>query len=190
MTFVRDLGYPVPEVLDASEDGHELVLERVDGPHMLDSAAKHPWRIRSHGRQLAELHRTLHDLPSPSWLPQFRIGTGTAILHLDLHPMNILMSSSGPMVIDWANAAIGNPSVDSCLTWALLAAGEPPANPMMLAVVQVAREQFLRAFLNGLGSDLDSTWIGAVVDWKANDPHMSALEVGRMRALSDRVGGR
>lgn len=184
MTHVRDLGYPAPEVLDASADGRDLVLERIDGPNMLDSAAKRPWRIARHGRELADLHQRLHALPAPPWLPDAPVGTGGAIVHLDLHPLNVLMSHHGPVVIDWTNAARGDPSVDGCLTWALLASGEPDASRFMLAVLRLARGRFLDAFLTGLGDDFDRTALAGVVEWKATDPHMSAIEIARMRALT------
>jgi hypothetical protein len=184
MTYVRDLGYPAPEVFDVSDDGRDLVIARVDGPNMLDSAATRPWRIARHGRELADLHKRLHALSAPTWLPEAPVGSGGAILHLDLHPLNVLMSDHGPVVIDWTNAARGDPSVDGCLTWALIASGDPPVNRLMLTVLRYARGRFLNAFLDALGDDFDRSEIARVVEWKATDPHMSAIEVARMRALS------
>jgi hypothetical protein len=34
-----------------------LVMERVEGPTMLGDLAAHPWRLASHARTLATLHR-------------------------------------------------------------------------------------------------------------------------------------
>jgi len=34
------------------------------------------------------------------------------IVHLDLHPENVMLTVSGPVVIDWRNATDGDP--DSC----------------------------------------------------------------------------
>ena len=42
MEFVRAHGYPVPEVYDVSDDGLDLVLERIEGPTMVDALASLP----------------------------------------------------------------------------------------------------------------------------------------------------
>jgi hypothetical protein len=43
-------------------------------------------------------------------------------LHLDLHPLNVLVDDDGEPtgVIDWANAAAGDPELDRARTWSLL----------------------------------------------------------------------
>jgi thiamine kinase-like enzyme len=46
------------------------------------------------------LHRQLHAIPAPADLPA-PLGEGTSLVHLDLHPGNVLLTASGPMVIDW-----------------------------------------------------------------------------------------
>ena len=40
---------------------------------------------------------------APDWLPGMPDG-GDRLLHLDLHPLNVIMSPNGPVVIDWPNA--------------------------------------------------------------------------------------
>ena len=44
------------------------------------------------------------------------------LLHLDLHPFNVLVDDDGEptAVIDWANAAGGDPELDRARTWSLL----------------------------------------------------------------------
>ena len=37
---------------------------------------------------------------------------GDRFLHLDLHPLNVIMSARGPIVIDWANASRGEALTD------------------------------------------------------------------------------
>ncbi|MFC2013409.1 phosphotransferase family protein [Chloroflexota bacterium] len=44
---------------------------------------------------------------------------GSAVCHGDFHPRNIIISSRGPVIIDWANATQGNPLAD--VAWILLA---------------------------------------------------------------------
>ena len=49
---------------------------------------------------------------------------------MDLHPLNVMIGAEGPVVIDWPNAARGDPVVDVVLAWVLMAAGEVPTNPV------------------------------------------------------------
>ncbi len=56
MEYVRARGYPVPEVHDLRCGGSELVMERVDGPHLLDAIGARPWKIRRMANVLADLH--------------------------------------------------------------------------------------------------------------------------------------
>ena len=108
MEFARRHGYPVPEVREVRYDG--LVLERVDGPSMMADCRRRPWRLPEHARTLARLHYELHRIPCDEGV----------LLHLDLHPKNVLLSACGPMVIDWANARGGEAALDPALTWVIL----------------------------------------------------------------------
>jgi tRNA A-37 threonylcarbamoyl transferase component Bud32 len=108
MELARGHGYPVPRVHEVRDDG--LLLERVDGPTMADDARRRPWSLRAHACTLARLHRDLH-----------RIRLEDAVLlHLDLHPKNVLLSARGPVVVDWANARAGEAELDPALTWVIL----------------------------------------------------------------------
>ena len=103
MEYVRVNGYPVPAVEEVSDDGTDLVMERVEGPLMMVVLSRRPWTLRHHGIVLANLHRKLHEIAAPDWVGNF--GDGDRLLHLDLHPLNVIMTAKGPMVIDWPNAA-------------------------------------------------------------------------------------
>jgi hypothetical protein len=183
MEFVRAHGYPAPEVFEVSDDGCDLVMERIEGPTMVDMGAARPWRIRSMGRELAGLHESLHRLPAPSWLPEAPFGDGGRLLHMDLHPLNVLMGAEGPMVIDWTNAASGDPLADVALTWALIASGEVPTGRLQSMILGMGRDLLLKAFLKPFqGEALRSTLVEAV-KWKCTDRNMSAIEIDRMRSL-------
>ena len=108
MAHARASGYPVPAVHEVRPDG--LVLERIAGPTMLADLRRRPWRLRAHARLLAGLHERLHEIP---W-------EGGALVHLDLHPDNVLLSPAGPVVLDWTNARVGEPALDVALTWTIL----------------------------------------------------------------------
>ena len=122
MEYVRGLGYPVPAVDQISDDGTSMVMERIEGTTMLDPLKRKPWSITRYGGMLAELHLRLHEIPGPDFLPSSPVGRGDRLLHLDLHPLNVLIGRNGPVVIDWTNAATGNPASDVCLAWILMEA--------------------------------------------------------------------
>jgi aminoglycoside phosphotransferase (APT) family kinase protein len=116
MEHARGHGYPVPRVWEVSEDA--LVLDRIDGPTMLDDLRRRPWSLRGHARVLAELHRRL-EITAPDGPPA--VGPGDRLLHLDLHPANVILSPAGPVVLDWTNARRGEPDLDVALTWVIAA---------------------------------------------------------------------
>jgi tRNA A-37 threonylcarbamoyl transferase component Bud32 len=115
MGLARRHGYRVPMVHAVRPDG--LVLERITGPTMADDLAHKPWRMPGHARMLAQLHNDLHAIEMPK---------GGVLLHLDLHPKNVLLSRSGPVVIDWANARAGEAGLDTALTWVILMTSSGP----------------------------------------------------------------
>ena len=109
-------GYPVPHVEDVRDDG--LVLERIEGPTMAAYLRRHPWALRRQAALLARLHAELHQIQTP---PQLNGTDSDRLLHLDLHPENVLLSPAGPVVLDWTNAAAGEPALDAALTWVIAA---------------------------------------------------------------------
>ena len=135
MEYVRSQGFPVPAVREVSGDGLDMVLERIEGGDMVAVLGKRPWEIRRQGRVLADLHRRLHGLTVPDWLPDAPVGRGDRLLHLDLHPLNVMMSPTGPVVIDWANACRGDPNVDVAIAWVLMATGEVATGRLIGAIL-------------------------------------------------------
>lgn len=115
MRHARLHGYPVPEVHEIGADS--LVLERIDGPTMLEALFADLSTLHEHARVLAELHEALHTIEAPEGLAAR--GDGDRLLHLDLHPENVILSPSGPVVIDWTNARRGHGALDVALTWVI-----------------------------------------------------------------------
>jgi aminoglycoside phosphotransferase (APT) family kinase protein len=183
MEHVRAHGYPVPEVFAVSDDGDELVMQRIDGPTMVDAAGSRPWKIRRFGRELAALHSSLHAIPTPAWLPDALFGSGDQLLHMDLHPLNVLLSDNGPVVIDWTNAVRGDPAIDIAVTWVLLHSGELPTRGPKAAMLGMGRTILLHAFLETFSMDDVHNVLRDVVEWKCQDANMSAVEIERMRSL-------
>jgi aminoglycoside phosphotransferase (APT) family kinase protein len=182
MRFVAALGYPAPVVYDA---GHGyLLMERVTGPTMLASVVRHPHRTGAYGRLLARLHVQLHQIVAPEWLTTEAAVKGTCLLHRDLHPLNVLMSKEGPVVIDWANAARGDAAYDIADTWVLFATADIPGNAVERSLGALARGFFLRNFLADADVGAARAAIPPAVEHRLADRHMTEGERDRMRRLS------
>jgi aminoglycoside phosphotransferase (APT) family kinase protein len=144
MEHARGHGYPVPTAQALSDT--EIVMERLEGPTMLDDLGRRPWRIGRHARTLASLLHRLHEIEAPAWLPT-PFGDGEALLHLDLHPDNVMLTPRGPYVIDWPNAARGPAGGDAAHTWLVLACSSPTTGAYRQALSAGGRRIFLRYFL-------------------------------------------
>ncbi len=183
MEYVRGYGFPAPKVHDLSDDGTELILQRVDGPTMLEVLGAKPWTIRRQAFVLGTLHNSLHDIEGPEWVRPSPIGVGTRLVHLDLHPSNVLISEVGPVVIDWANAARGDGNADAALSWLLMSAGTVEVGSARSALLEVGRTVLIRSFLKRFDRAKVAAQLPAVVAWKLTDPNMSEVEQEAMRAL-------
>ncbi len=191
MEHLRSQGFPVPAVEDVSDDGLDMVMERIEGPDMVALMGKRPWAIPRLGRELADLHRRLHELIAPDWLPDAPVGRGDRLLHLDLHPLNVMMSPRGPVVIDWTGACRGDPAVDVALAWVLMAAGEVPTGRVMRMILGRARSALVKSFVDSFGAEIEAVTraLPDAVAWKVHDPHMSPAEQARMWQVVKEAGG-
>lgn len=189
MEYVRSQGYPVPAVQEVSSDGTDLVMERIGGTDMGATMTKRPWTIPRQGRVLADLHRQLHELTAPEWLRDAPIGQGDRMLHLDLHPLNVMVGPRGPVVIDWTGACRGEPTIDVALAWVLMVAGEVRTGRLVGMIEGRARSVLVKSFLHSFDVDVVKESLGDVVAWKTLDPHMSAGEQDRMWQVVNEVGG-
>jgi uncharacterized protein (TIGR02172 family) len=129
-----------------------IVYERVDGVSMIDVLSSKPWRARSLGRRLAEIHTQMHRSKPPG-LPLLKdrfarrinladllsadekarslrlleaLPDSDALFHGDFHPGNVIFrgrDEASPAVIDWPNSATGDPLADVAQTRMLLSIG-------------------------------------------------------------------
>jgi tRNA A-37 threonylcarbamoyl transferase component Bud32 len=158
MERLRVHGYPVPRVRPADSSRSELVMERLYGPTVLEAFVAGRIDPREAGQTLARLLRQLHAVPG-------------RVVHLDLHPENVMLTADGPYVIDWANAEEGDPGLD----WGMSA--------VILAQVALADERFAtpaRAMLAALladPSDLTEDGLTEALRRRAANPTMSVREV-------------
>jgi len=150
-----------------------MVLQRVDGPSLLDLISKRPWATRSIGRTLAELHLAMHTAPGEG-LPRLAdilekqitnsdildaaerdaalallraLPDGDRLCHGDFHPGNILVGDKGPVTIDWTNVSCGPPLADLAKTTLLVRGGAPPRLSLpMKVVLKVIRAVLLSSY--------------------------------------------
>lgn len=188
MEYVRSQGYPVPIVDEITEGGIALVMARITGPTMVQALPRRPWALGSQARLLAELHMRLHEIEAPDWLGTAPGPAGDRLVHLDLHPLNVIMGKQGPVVIDWPNARRGDPTVDVALTWIVLASGAIPAPAPLAALLGRFRSLFVRKFVAQFDRNVISAMVPAMVEYKVQDPNMSEVECQAMRRLRDAVG--
>ena len=118
---------PVPRVIDRTgfADMTAVLLERLPGQPATVAALGDPALAGTVGRACGMVHARLATVPAPQRLraaPLTAAGDGPRrLLHLDLHPLNILVSGGRVTgVLDWANAAAGDPVLDRARSWAIL----------------------------------------------------------------------
>jgi aminoglycoside phosphotransferase (APT) family kinase protein len=155
-----------------------MVMDRLHGTSLLEWAL--PFRIGVAGRLLGRLHNQLHELHAPVVLERRAPVDGDRLLHGDLHALNVMVTEDGPMVIDWANAMVGDPSFDVADCWAVMACADTPeGTPTWLA--SVGRRLFLRSFLRATDPDGEAEAIrGLAARARARDPNMTTAERERL----------
>lgn len=81
-------------------------------------------------------------------------GTGERIVHLDLHPLNVMLTAAGPVVIDWTNAAACPPGTDVAMTCLIVASSDLDAVPWWIRPAAWSlRKVFLRRFQAAVRDD-------------------------------------
>jgi aminoglycoside phosphotransferase (APT) family kinase protein len=173
MRHARRFGYPVPE-LYATGAG-EMILQRLPGPTMLAALERGTSSAEDAGEELARLLARLHTVPA--------MGTAdpaARVLHLDLHPGNVVLTPAGPVVIDWCNATDGPPALDVGMTALILA---------QVAVGGGPHAEAARAVLDALlrCTAVDPGQLDAVVTRRRADPNLTGDERDLLTAAAGLV---
>jgi aminoglycoside phosphotransferase (APT) family kinase protein len=190
MSFMHEQGYPVPKVDELSADERDLVMERVDGPSMADWMSRKPWTLPRGAAMLADLHDQLHAVTAPDFLWDADVGHGTQVVHMDLHPLNVIMSARGPVVIDWARPGRGDPMVDVAAAYLLMATAAVPAGRVQGAVIALGRSWLAQSFVRRYERATLAPALSVAAEWKALDANMSASEIAAMRNLAADAAGK
>jgi uncharacterized protein (TIGR02172 family) len=174
---VQNAGLPVPYFGEVVEiDGRRgFIMEHIKGRSMLVTLGKQPWRVVGLARLLAKLHVRVHACPAPAdWLDQRawlkgdiennelipedlkkqlfevlnKLPKGNQICHGDFHPGNIMMTSRGPVIIDWLGATRGHPMSDMARSVVVLSIGQPPPETPGRWLIEIIRKALLNTYLN------------------------------------------
>ncbi len=169
---VFSAGAPAPEVLgEVSIDGRSgIVLQRLDGPTLLQLSRSGAMTPAQTGATLAALCHAVHRTPPPrdvlplraymdhslrlhgGALPAHfapgilalieRLSPDDALSHGDTHPANVIMTAQGPRLIDWISAARGPAALDLGSSHIVLSemAPETVADPERPRAVDVAMQ--------------------------------------------------
>jgi tRNA A-37 threonylcarbamoyl transferase component Bud32 len=175
MTYVSEWGYPVPVVHSA--DGPDIVMERLDGPTMATALIDGTFPIADGAALLAGLLRRLHEIPGQHG--------GATVGHFDLHPDNVLLTSRGPVVIDWRNARDGSADLDTALSALILA---QVAIGSIEHMIQDAAGELLDLF-RAIAPGDPLAKLDEAVEIRRRQLTMSADEVGALDDAAARVRG-
>jgi aminoglycoside phosphotransferase (APT) family kinase protein len=184
MIYLAQTGFPVPAVYDAS--GRDIVMERLHGRDMIADFGGRPWLAGRYGRMVADLHNRLHQIDAPPGLrPAFE--PGDKVVHLDLHPANVMLTERGPVVIDWSNAAAGAPAADVAVAYTIVAASETDLLPAPLRVVVAPlRASYLRQFL-AVVTDDPTPVLASAARYRINDRNVRPSEVKKLQQIAERA---
>jgi tRNA A-37 threonylcarbamoyl transferase component Bud32 len=183
MAHARAHGVPVPEVFEVA--GSDIVMEQATGPTMLDVLSRRPWMLRRQARLLARLHDVVHQAPA---LPGLRAPCGDedldsqVLVHRDLHPLNVILTSAGPVIIDWEGAARAPAMYDVAWTWVILASSEVPDTGLAAAVVRGLQAELTRSFVRAAGP-IDQAWRAKAIRDRLLDPNALPAERARLERL-------
>jgi aminoglycoside phosphotransferase (APT) family kinase protein len=156
-------GYPVPRV-HGTEPG-AMVLERLYGPTMLASLLDGSMTPAAAGAMLGGLLVRLGSVPA-------LVAGGGSLLHLDLHPDNVVLTDAGPVVIDWSNATAGPSTLDVAMSALILA---EVAVGGLVDVPAAVAEELLEALLRITGP-AEPRQLQAAVARRTANPTLSPAE--------------
>lgn len=155
---VHASGVKSPDVKEMTQvqGQNGLIYERINGETMFTALKRQPWKVFRFGALLAQYHLQMHacdfnaDVPTQKQKLQNKIKradalpaqlksklldaletlpVGNKVCHGDFHPDNVMLTEKDAIVIDWIDAAKGNPLADAART-SVLALGAASTLPI------------------------------------------------------------
>ncbi|MEV4577344.1 phosphotransferase [Nonomuraea jabiensis] len=110
---------------------------------------------------------------------------GDRVLHLDLHPDNVMLTPRGPVVIDWCNSQDGPPGFDCAMSAVIFA----QAAVDEVEFAEVARRGLV-ALVAGLGPAMDfGEGLDRAAARRAADRALTERETGLVEAAVALIRG-
>ena len=185
---------PAVKELIQVEGRNGLIYERVNGKSMVAIFHHKPWLVFSYSRALARLHVEMHDCVFNAEVPHQQdklrnkidhantlpsslknqlltelasLPRGDRVCHGDFHPANVLIARDGAIVIDWIDAARGNPLADVARTTIIFlgsANTTQTPNPIIKMFTKLSHTVYLREYfrLRPDGQDEYHHWLPIV----------------------------
>lgn len=176
MRHVAKYGYPVPAVREI--EGADMIVQRLDGPTLGDAAIAGDLSATEIGTIHADLHRRLQAIPVPSGTP------GLVVVHGDLHPLNVMATADGPVVIDWRNAHEGLAEFDVAMTAIIFA--QVVFDPAYAELADLLRD----ALGVYLAASIDPTpGLPAALEYRGNNPTLTPAELALLPAQEELIRG-
>ncbi|WP_228993055.1 phosphotransferase [Streptomyces sp. DH8] len=184
MAYVGAFGFPVPRIGPPGEGARptDLVLQRLTGPTLAEALLAGRLGAAEAATLLARLLRELHAIP-----PRVSADPEDCVLHLGLHPENVVLTEAGAVVVDWSTAAEGPPGLDRAMSALTLArTGLGPALPAGADVRPLLKALLAELAGDGGASPAD---LALARSRQEADPHLTEEErSGLDRAVELVVG--
>lgn len=148
LAVAESLGLPAPRIIEVRQhDGRwGLLMTRIEGQTLMAQVEADPAAAEPCLAELVRLQTRLHATTTPT-LPALKpklaaaiaragglnqtqksrlaalldgLPDGYALCHNDFHPLNIIGPPGEAGIVDWLDAASGDPAADACRTWLIL----------------------------------------------------------------------
>jgi aminoglycoside phosphotransferase (APT) family kinase protein len=183
--YRQGLPVPMPRRVIEIDGRYGIVFQRIEGVSMLVRLNQRPWMFAANARMLASLHLRIHQTRSDS-LPSQReqlvrriqdasplaettrqriiemldtLPDSNAVCHGDYHPDNVMLTPTGPVVLDWPLGCRGNPLADVARTSLMLTRAAVPEFTAGKYLIRLMRHHFdksyVRRYLSESGQTLE-----------------------------------
>jgi len=221
MRYAYENGLPVPRADELKNDGTRcrIIMERIYGRSMMrDTMFCNKPKLAVYAQTLADLHVRIHAVKAPPEISSIHqnlkqriesvgelsatarravltilesLPAGDVLCHFDLHVNNVIMSPSGPVIIDWMGALKGPPEADVARTWLLctLFPVTPVLRNYLYRRYSYFYEQYLEKYvsLNPINNALMERWKIPVLAARIIEERKSTRKKFLLKVLEERL---